>query len=350
MAEDKVCSRLAQELSRSPSAHNHGYPLTVDYPHTTTLLSHLATLEGDHSKATVSMVIIDLVSIFGSNQCKEAGLQRKRLIELTRMVIVKNFVPVKSMKAFWESPFLESVGLNVEAQNFTQSDAHVSPTEHPKNPRRCLFAVDAWDDAPAGADIPTTSDAPVAALPADAPLAVAPPALFVSVIGCLGLDPLQALDGMLACFAMHVQLCGGFFIKLLYDWTATAGVVDKIRVGGARLFSSKFKELKQENAQKDATVLYLTAAVLVKEKAFHIEDIYSTLAEDEAIAASREIDVKAESTMEVDQEVVPLMCLPNQKMAVLSACLIVGDTNVAKFIQKRFPRITKTHPEVVDLD
>ncbi|KAG0084257.1 hypothetical protein BGZ92_010066 [Podila epicladia] len=316
MAEDKVCSRLAQELSRSPSAHNHGYPLTVDYPHTTTLLSHLATLEGDHSKATVSMVIIDLVSIFGSNQCKEAGLQRKRLIELTRMVIVKNFVPVKSMKAFWESPFLESVGLNVEAQNFTQSDAHVSPTEHPKNPRRCLCAVDAWDDAPAGADIPTTSDAPVAALPADAPLAVAPPALFVSVI----------------------------------DWTATAGVVDKIRVGGARLFSSKFKELKQENAQKDATVLYLTAAVLVKEKAFHIEDIYSTLAEDEAIAASREIDVKAESTMEVDQEVVPLMCLPNQKMAVLSACLIVGDTNVAKFIQKRFPRITKTHPEVVDLD
>ncbi|KAG0037678.1 THO complex subunit 2 [Podila clonocystis] len=241
-------------------------------------------------------------------------------------------------------------------------------------------ARDAMDDAPVGTDLPATSNSPIAA-PTIMPPTSAPPTLFVSFIGCLGLDPLQALDGLLACFAMNTLLYCGFFIKLLHDWTTAAGVVDKIRVGGARLLASKFKELTaQENAHKDATALYLTTAVLVKEKAIHIEEIYSklspsyletqwtsdmkpncqsnvsealvdttTLTENETLVAVSKVVAKADITVEVDQDLVPLMRSPDQKVALLSACLFVGDTGIANFIQKRVPRIATIYPEIGDL-
>ncbi|KAG0341612.1 THO complex subunit 2 [Podila horticola] len=351
----------------------------------TTLLVQLADLDGNDSKANISRALIDLISLV-ERDCQEAGdLQKERLIDLTKTVVAKNFVPVEWMKERWEDPFLESVGLNVEAQNFTQCKSHASPAElneldnqiqdESDEPSTLPTVVDTIC-ATVSADLPATSDGPVGVIPT----------LFVSFIGCLGLDPLQVLDGLLVCFTMHVLLYCGFFIKLLHDWTSTAGVADKIRVSGARLLSSKFKELnKQENAHKDATALYLTTAVLVKEKAIHIEEIYSQLslpdqdldvengqwmsgmnvqsqsrvsdgltnttarAEDEAITADSKIVAKTVTAMEVDQDVVSQMHLPNQMMALLSACLFVGDTSIAEFVQKRFPRITATHLEIGDL-
>ncbi|EEB90990.1 hypothetical protein MPER_10727 [Moniliophthora perniciosa FA553] len=215
---------------------------------------------------------------------------------------------------------------------------------------------------------------------------------IISLIGYFDLDPNKALDIILDVMSVHLTTHYTFFIALLYlsPWTQldqwknaptrdevtsidsapspyqgksldevlsladrSSGSPSTIEKGPsvlAQVLGFKFAHYQSPEVQEQPPKsLYLTAAILIRERFIELEDLYPHL----AMAAPLESGgtnskPKTPASTEQKKPAEP-KDTPNQKAGLVGALLAVGALRPAIAILTKFKWLVDAHPELADL-
>ncbi|KAG0098932.1 THO complex subunit 2 [Podila epicladia] len=210
-----------------------------------------------------------------------------------------------------------------------------------------------------------------------APAVGSAPDFFATVLGYLN-NPIHIYAALIMYMIANLWTHWSFCVESLRRYTKSHSPSPAIKGACAAILREKLQKLeitenREQNEENEASTLYITTALLLKESIINIDDIYTELSpgrdhelvaenmkwrsdmKKKADAISMEEmtgDTKAPASENIvmqDFTDAPVeMTRPNQKVELLAACLATGEVKTAMALLTRMPKVTATRPSLAD--